>query len=181
MAKTKTVLMCPPTYFSIEYEINAWMHQEDAVDKAIAGKQWQNLHDIYAHQLGWDVQLITPTAGLPDMVFATDCCLMIDDKIMLSNFRYPERQPESAQYEKWFRDQGFSNLRHAKHKFEGGGDTLLFGNKIIAGYGFRSDREAHDELAKYFNREGISLRASDPFVDRLDTALAVLSDQTIGF
>jgi N-dimethylarginine dimethylaminohydrolase len=181
MANTKTVLMCPPTYFDIEYEINPWMHQDDQPAGDTAGKQWQKLHDIYTRQLGWHVELAEPVKRLPDMVFATDCCTLIGDKIMLSNFRYPERQPETQQFEKWFHEHGYANLKKAEHKFEGGGDTLLFGDKIIAGHGFRSDLAAHDELAQYFDREVISLHIIDPNFYHLDTSLTVLDDKTVAF
>ena len=60
MAKTKTVLMCPPNYFDIEYEINVWMHQDNQPADETAHLQWQKLHDIYTEKLGWHVELIEP-------------------------------------------------------------------------------------------------------------------------
>lgn len=178
---SKKILMCPADFFDIEYEINAWMHEDDQVDHAAALKQWQQLHDIYAKRLGWQVDLAAPVKHLPDMVFATDCCLMVDGKILLSNFRYPQRQPETAQFEQWFRAHGYSNLKKAAHHFEGGGDNLLCGNKILAGHGFRSDPEAADELRDYFGLEVIPLKIVDPFFYHLDTSLAVLSGDTVAF
>ena len=173
--------MCAPTYFDIEYEINPWMHVAEQPSDLTAEQQWQKLYDIYTKQLGWNVQLIDPVNHLPDMVFATDCCLMIDGKIMLSSFRYPERQPETAQFEAWFRAHGYSTIQKSKHLFEGGGDTMLCGDKIIAGYGFRSEQEAHTELQDYFGREVISLKIVDPYFYHLDTSLAVLSADTVAF
>ena len=178
---TKTVLMCSPDHFGIEYDINAWMHEENPVDSQAAYSQWQRLHDIYTQQLDWKVELIEPIKGLPDMVFATDCCLIIDGKIMLSNFRYRQRQPETQQFENWFKENGFNNLQKASHIFEGGGDTIIFGDKIIAGYGFRSDKQSHRELEEYFDREVISLHIVDPYFYHLDTSLAVLNDDTVAF
>lgn len=177
----KKILMCPPDYFDIEYEINPWMHQADQPSGETAQSQWQKLNDIYTKQLGWQVELITPVKGLPDMVFATDCCTIIDDKILLSNFRYPQRQPETDQFEIWFRDHGYTNIKKAKNFFEGGGDTIVFGDKIIAGYGFRSDIKAHDELHEYFGREVISLKIIDPHFYHMDTSLAVLDDKTVAY
>ena len=177
----KKLLMCPPTYFDIEYEINAWMHQSDQPGHAEATKQWRLLHDIYVDQLGWDVQLIDPVQGLPDMVFATDCCLMIGGRALLSSFRYPERRGETAHFEKWFREHGITELQKAKNFFEGGGDTMVCGDKIIAGYGFRSDQAAHAELSQFFDREVISLKIVDPYFYHLDTSLAVLSPDTVAY
>ena len=181
MAQIKTVLMCPPTYFDIEYEINPWMHTTDQPTGETAAQQWQKLHDIYANQLGWRIELMEPVKGLPDMVFATDCCLMIDGRAMLSSFRYPQRQPETAYFEKRLRGLSYTDLKHADNFFEGGGDTLKFGDKIIAGYGFRSDIKAHQELAEYFGREVISLKIVDPRFYHLDTSLAVLDDKTVAY
>ena len=58
---------------------------------------------------------------------------------------------------------------------------MKFGDKIIAGYGFRSDRAAHAELAEYFGREVISLKIVDPRFSPLDTSLAVLDDKTVAY
>ncbi len=173
--------MCPPTFFDIEYEINVWMHEEDQPTGETAKDQWQRLHDIYVKQLGWRVELVEPVKGLPDMVFATDCCVKIDDKVLLSSFRYPERQPETKHFEEWFGENGYTQLKQARNFFEGGGDNLLCGDKIIAGHGFRSSAEAAAELEDYFGREVISLRITDPHFYHLDTSLAVLSDDTVAF
>jgi N-dimethylarginine dimethylaminohydrolase len=173
--------MCPPDYFDIEYEINAWMHQSDQVDTLAAHRQWQNLYGIYSEKLNWQVELIQPIKGLPDMVFATDSCVIIGDKVMLSNFRYQQRRPETKLYQKWFSDHGFHDLKIAKHRFEGGGDNLVCGQRILAGYGFRSDKESHQELADYFGMEVIDIRLINPYFFHLDTCLAALNSDTIAF
>ncbi len=175
----KQVLMCSPDYFDIEYEINVWMHQNDQPSDLTAHHQWQKLHDIYADQLGWSVKQIASVKGLPDMVFTTDECTIVGDKVLLSNFHYPERRPEVDYFEKWFRDNGYSNLKRAENYFEGGGDTIVFGDKIISGYGFRSTPEAHKELEDYFGREVVSLKIIDPHFYHMDTSLAVLDDKTV--
>lgn len=175
----KTLLMCPPTYFDIEYEINVWMHQSDQPAGQTAQGQWDQLYKIYTEQLGWHVELIEPVKNLPDMVFATDCCVKIGDKILLSNFRYRERQAETGHFQKWFVEHGYTNLYQAKSFFEGGGDNLLCGNKILAGHGFRSAPEAAAEMRAFFGIEVISLKIVDPRFYHLDTSLAVLSDDTV--
>jgi len=177
----KKILMCPPKFFDIEYEINSWMHTGNQVETSQAAIEWQKLHDIYTKQMGWEVELIDPVKGLPDMVFATDCCLMKNDKILLSSFRYPERQPETAHFEKWLHDHGYTNAKHANSLFEGGGDNMVCGDKILAGHGFRSDVAAADELREYFDCEVVSLNIVDPFFYHLDTSLAVLSPDTVAF
>jgi len=170
--------MCPPDHFDIEYEINAWMHLDNQVKPPLAKKQWQQLYDTYHHKLGWQVELINPQDGLPDMVFSTDNALVLDGKVMLSHFCYPQRRPETGKYQHWFLDKGYKQVVKPKHKLEGG-DILIFGDKIIAGYGYRTELEAHRELAEYFGREVVSMRIVDPFFYHLDTALAVLGHSTL--
>lgn len=179
MPAKKQILMCPADYFGIEYEINPWMHEDYPVNRNVAKEQWQKLYDIYTKQLGWSVELCKPVEHLPDMVFATDCCLMIDGKILLSNYRYPERQPEAVEFEKYLRSQGYTEIKQATHKFEGCGDALIVGDKILSGWGFRADPEAADELHEYFGLEVVSIRNTDPYFYHLDTFLAVLSDDTV--
>jgi N-dimethylarginine dimethylaminohydrolase len=115
------------------------------------------------------------------MVFATDCCLMVAGKILLSSFRYPERQPETDQFQKWFQDNGYTDFKKAENFFEGGGDNMLCGNKIIAGHGFRSSPEAAKEIEDYFGLEVVSLKIVDPRFYHLDTSLAVLSPDTVAY
>lgn len=173
--------MCPPTFFGIEYEINSWMHTENQVDYDTAQDQWRALHDIYTKKLNWDVRLIDPVKGLPDMVFATDCCLMMNGKILLSSFRYPERQPETEHFEAWLHQNGNTHTKRAEHIFEGGGDNMVCGNKILAGHGFRSDAGAADEMRDYFGCEVISIKIVDPDFYHLDTSMAVLSSDTVAY
>lgn len=173
--------MSPPDYFGIEYEINPWMHREVQVNKTAAQIEWQGLYDIYTKQLGWQVDLIEPVKHLPDLVFSTDCCIAHHGKILLSNFSKSERRKESEIYEKWFRAHDYNNIQQSTHFFEGGGDNMFFGDKILAGYGFRSAPEAATEIENYFEMEVIPLKIVDPYFYHLDTSLAVLSDDTIAF
>ncbi len=170
--------MTPPSYFDVEYDINAWMHDAPPVDKRIARQEWQALHDVYTKLLGWQVDLIDPVPHLPDMVFATDSCLVIGGRVLLSSFRYPERRPETAEYEKWLRAHGSSDLKQATRFFEGG-DNLVCGELILAGHGFRSDAAAADELHAYFGRQVVPLKLINPLLYHLDTCVAVLSSDTV--
>jgi len=55
------------------------------------------------------------------------------------------------------------------------------GPAVLAGHGFRSDPAAGDELARLCGLPVISLRLVDPRFYHLDTALAVLSDDTAAY
>ncbi len=176
----KHVLLCPPDYYDVAYEINAWMHADQPVDHAQAAQEWQKLADIYA-QLGWNVEYTTAAASLPDMVFATDTCLIIGGKVLLSRFRYAERQPEVAHCQRWLRAHGYGAIHQAKNYCEGGGDNLVCGNRILAGHGFRSSPQVAAELRAYFDCEVIPLTLVNPLFYHLDTAVAVLDADTVAY
>ena len=76
-AHKRTVLMCRPEHFTVSYRINPWMHPEDPTDTNLAVVQWDVLHKIYL-DLGFEVHLIDPIAGLPDMVYAANGGFVID-------------------------------------------------------------------------------------------------------
>ncbi len=178
-ASPKTVLMCRPDYFTVSYRINPWMFPENPTNQEIAAAQWQRLYDTY-QQLGIEVWLIDPIAGLPDMVYAANGGFVLDGIAYGAHFRHPERQPEGPAYLERFEQLGFQP-RAARELNEGEGDFLLVGDVILAAHGFRSESESHHELAQIFDRDVISLKLVNPSFYHLDTALAVLDDDTIAY
>ena len=168
----RSVLMCRPEHFTVVYRINPWMNPAEPTDTDVALAQWQVLHDTYL-ELGYDVHLIDPIAGLPDMVYAANGGFVIDGIAYGAKFTHPERQPEGPAYMRWFREQGF-DVREPEEVNEGEGDFLLVGDVILAGTGFRSDSQSHGELERIFGREVVTLRLVDPSFYHLDTAFAVL-------
>jgi N-dimethylarginine dimethylaminohydrolase len=173
----RSVLMCPPSHFTVVYRINPWMNPALPTDTSRAVEQWQVLYDTYI-DLGYDVQLINPIAGLPDMVYAANGGFVIDNIAYGARFAHPERQPEGPAYMDWFRGNGF-DVREPAEINEGEGDFLLVGDVILAGTGFRSNSNSHAELAAVTGREVITLRLIDPRFYHLDTAIAVL-DPAVG-
>ena len=168
----RSVLMCRPEHFTVVYRINPWMNPAEPTDTDVALAQWQVLHDTYL-ELGYDVHLIDPIAGLPDMVYSANGGFVIDGIAYGAKFTHPERQPEGPAYMRWFREQGF-DVREPEEVNEGEGDFLLVGDVILAGTGFRSDSQSHGELERIFGREVVTLRLVDPSFYHLDTAVAVL-------
>lgn len=176
---SKTLLMCPPDFYDVEYEINPWMHVENPVEVELARQQWQSLHDLYVKQIGWDVRLIEPRPGLPDMVFTANGGLVIGGKVVLPQFRQPERQGETDYFAQWFRSNGFSSPIRTVHDFEGEGDALLWRNVLFAGYPWRSDQPAHRELSDVLGLEVVGLQLIDARFYHLDTAFAVIDEDTV--
>jgi N-dimethylarginine dimethylaminohydrolase len=174
-------LMCPPTYFEVGYAINPWMDTGRAVDRSLAMRQWQKLHDTYA-ELGHRVDVLEPVAGLPDMVFAANGALVLGDRALGARFRHAERADEAVAHAAWLRDvAGLSHVTEPVHENEGEGDFLVVGDTVLAGHGFRTALSAHAEAEAVFERPFVSLLLVDSRFYHLDTAIAVLDDTTIAY
>jgi N-dimethylarginine dimethylaminohydrolase len=168
----RTYLMCRPEFFTVSYTINPWMEPANPTDTAKAVAQWQKLHDTYL-ELGHDVHLIDPIEGLPDMVYTANGGFLIDNIAYGAKFRFQERVPEGPAFMEWFAANGFEVAEPAMVN-EGEGDFLLVGDVILAGRGFRSTDDSHQELRDVFGKEVVSLTLVDPRFYHLDTAIAVL-------
>ena len=167
-----SVLMCRPDHFTVSYRINPWMVPQQPTDTALAVRQWEVLYRTYL-DLGFDVHLIDPIPGLPDMVYAANGGFVLDGIAYGASFTHPERQPEGPAYLKWFADAGF-DARVPESVNEGEGDFLLVGDRILAGTGFRSATASHEEIGRIYGREVVSLNLVNPSFYHLDTAVAVL-------
>ena len=178
-ATKRTVLMCRPDFFTVVYRINPWMDPALPTDTSLAVKQWTTLYDTYI-DLGFDVKLVDPIDGLPDMVYAANGGFVIDNIAYGASFTHPERQPEGPAYMEWFHGAGF-DVRIPANINEGEGDFLLVGPRILAGTGFRSASNSHEEIAGIYNREVVTLNLVNPSFYHLDTAIAVLDDTNIAY
>jgi len=147
------LLMCPPDYFGIEYEINPWMNVEVTADHHVAVTQWNALHDLL-QQTGIDIALLDPVPGLPDLVFTANAGLVYQRRVIVSRFRYPQRQGESPVFRRWFAANGFELLDFPPvdagggRDFEGAGDALFCGDTLFAGYRMRSDATCHQQIGE---------------------------------
>ena len=179
IATPRTVLMCRPSFFTVVYRINPWMDPEMPTDTALAVRQWETLYQTYV-DLGFDVHLIDPVDGLPDMVYAANGGFVIDNIAYGASFTHPQRQPEGPAYMDWFGQNGF-DVREPAEVNEGEGDFLVVDGVILAGMGFRSASNSHKELAEISGHEVISLNLINPSFYHLDTAMAILDDTNIAY
>lgn len=172
-------LMCRPTYFTVEYAINAWMDPTVPVDVDLAVRQWETLRQVYL-DLGHTVEEITPIAGLPDMVFTANGATVVDGRVLAVQFRDPQRADEAPAFRAWFERAGFE-VHQPKHVNEGEGDILLVGDLLLAGTGFRTAHAEHAHIQEVFGRPVITLQLVDERFYHLDTALAVLDERTVAY
>ncbi len=174
---SKSVLLCPPVFFEVSYSINPWMKGEE-VDKSIAMDQWFKLRN-QLHFWGVDIKTITQQKNLPDMVFTANAGTVRGDKVVLSNFRFPERMGETDVFEHWFEEAGYETHRLPKQiKFEGCGDTVVSDDKMFAGYGPRSSLGGIRRAAKILETELVPLKLKHPLFYHLDTCFCLLNRHT---
>jgi N-dimethylarginine dimethylaminohydrolase len=178
-AVARRYAMTRPDFFAVEYAINPWMDVTTPVDVRVAQAQWEQLYRTYL-SLGHHVDVIEPVPGLPDMVYAANGGFIAGNIAIVARFRFAERSGESPAYAEWMASLGYRPVG-TRHVNEGQGDLLMIGDTVLAGYGFRTDRRAHPEIAAALGVRVVSLELVDPRFYHLDTALAVLDDHTIAF
>jgi N-dimethylarginine dimethylaminohydrolase len=179
-ARRRHFLMCPPTHFDVTYAINPWMHPEVPVDSVLALSQWSALVQSYRSH-GHVVDELEPVPGLPDMVFAANGATVVDGQVLTARFANRQRRAEAGYHRAWHAshgsDCGETALRPARAVNEAEGDFAVLSDRILAGYGFRTRRSAHRELAALTGRPVLSLELVDPRFYHLDVALTVLDDE----
>lgn len=169
------ILMCPPDYYGIEYEINPWMSRSRSSDPGVSRQQWTSLYDLLV-SLGVNVQLLQPVSGLPDLVFTANAGLVHRSSVYLSRFRHPARQPETAHNRQWFAGQGYHCAElPAEMDFEGAGDALYVGETLFGGYIIRSDAAALQWVAQQIGCRVIPLQLVDIRYYHLDTCFCPLT------
>ncbi len=174
-------LLCSPTYFDIEYSINPWMDLDNKVDQALAHRQWNNLVELL-QKLGDNLEFITPVAGLPDMTFAGDAGIVIGNTFIPSNFKDAQRRPESSYYTEWFSAHDFDIVHFPQEiVFEGLGDVVFAGRRIIAGHGGRSSAGAVSCLREVAARWEVvcDLVIKDMRYFHLAMALSFIDEETV--
>ncbi|MEX2188326.1 MAG: arginine deiminase-related protein [Pirellulales bacterium] len=170
-----TILMCPPDYFGIEYEINPWMSRSRPSDRPLAARQWQSLKAIL-EDVGATVETLAAVEGLPDLVFTANAALIYRDAAVLARFRHPQRQGEEPHDEAWLSTHGFRVVRPPEGVyFEGAGDALFCGDTLLAGYRIRSHARGHQQIAAMLGVRVIPLELVDPYYYHLDTCFCPLA------
>jgi len=169
------ILMCPPDYYGVEYEINPWMKRDQPPDHALAVRQWNDLRQVLS-DAGAKILLQKPVRGLPDLVFTANAAMIHRREAMLARFRFPERQGEEQHDAQWLLASGFHVHRLPSDVyFEGAGDALFCGDTLFAGYRIRSDVRGLQQIGELFRCRVIALELVDPYYYHLDTCFCPLA------
>jgi N-dimethylarginine dimethylaminohydrolase len=180
-AADRHFLLCPPTYYDVEYAINDWMDINNRVDKALAETQWQELVSVYQGLLGVGLTMLEPVPGIPELVFPGDSIFLLGNQAVASNFRHRERAPEVEPKAEWFAARGLTihRLPEGMH-FEGNAELIRWGSRYLGGFGIRSDAEALEHIGRLLGIEIIPLRLRQPFF-HLDVTVLPLNDDTLAY
>jgi N-dimethylarginine dimethylaminohydrolase len=169
------ILMCPPDYYGIEYEINPWMSRSRGSNSERARRQWETLYETLRGR-GVVVELMAAQPQLPDLVFTANAGLVFGTRFFSSRFRHDVRARESPHFDAWFAAHGFTVERLPEGMyFEGAGDALFLGQTLFAGYRFRSDVRGHQYIAAALNRQVLPVELIDPRFYHLDTCFCPLA------
>jgi lysine-ketoglutarate reductase/saccharopine dehydrogenase-like protein (TIGR00300 family) len=176
-------LMCPPTFYQVEYVINPWMEGNiGRSDRTRSSEQWTNLRRVLERHAA--VEIVEPGARLPDMPFTANAGLVADDIFIPARCRFPQRQPEAMYFVEWFRRRGYRLAElPGESSFEGEGDALFQpGEPLLwGGYGVRTSLLAHRHLAELLHVEVVPLRLVDQRFYHLDTCFCPLPEGRVLF
>jgi N-dimethylarginine dimethylaminohydrolase len=173
---TPRILMCPPDFYGIHYEINPWMSTARQADHAEAQAQWRALRELLL-AAGAEVELMTPVEGLPDLVFTANAAIVYKRRVVVSRFKHPQRQGEEPHFARWFAQHGFEILASGEElSFEGAGDALFCGETLLAGYRMRSNARGCQQIGELLGVRTLPLELVDPYYYHLDTCFCPLAD-----
>lgn len=175
----RELLLCPPDFYGIEYEINPWMSRARGAEADVVKQQWAGLHATLS-KLDCKIELIQPQPKLPDMVFTANAGMAIGRQFIPSNFRHKERAGEAPHFTRWMEERGYQISRLPdEYYFEGEGDALFAGDALFCGYKFRSDIKSHRAVAEMLGCLVVSVELVDTRFYHLDTCFCPLPDGAV--
>jgi N-dimethylarginine dimethylaminohydrolase len=180
-------LMTDPGCYDVCYQINPWMQPKAwKADPAACLERARTGSAALKAALkaaGAQVETIGAVKDLPDLVFPANAAVVLDGRVLLARFRYPERQGEEAIFREVFcrlRKRGLvrdivdlpEGLFH-----EGAGDAIWDKDRRLfwAGYGPRSSRGSLAILQGVFGQEVVPLELASERFYHLDTCFCPLA------
>jgi N-dimethylarginine dimethylaminohydrolase len=185
------VAMVSPDHFTVSYSINPYMKDADGnlnkIDGELAKKQWADLKATY-ERIGFQVEVLTGHAALPDMVFAANQSFPYrspstgERSVFLSRMRAPQRRAEVEYFDHFYRDREYNieQTRDPKACVEGNGDLLIHPELpvVIAGYGYRTDLVVLEEMSQRLGLTLFPVKLLSEDFYHLDTCLSIMNGNT---
>lgn len=180
-------LMTDVRHFDVTYQINPWM-QPDAWQadqgslKAAAIKSAASLRTAL-ESLGAEVEIVPAVADLPDLVFPANAAIVLDGRVLVARFRYPERQGEEKVFCTAFLELKARGLVNEVIDLpedvlqEGAGDCIWDKDRgfFWVGHGQRSTANSLPVIADTFGRPVVGLELATDRFYHLDTCFCPLS------
>lgn len=187
MITEPTILLVEPTFYDVSYSINPWMDparwaSDPRGMHRDATAAFASLREALA-AAGFAVETAPGAPGLPDMVFPANAAVVLDGRVVLARFRYPQRAGEEAPFARIFEDlrqrglvDDVALLPEGCYQ-EGAGDCIWDATRghFWAGFGPRSSREAATAMSAHFGREVVALELATKESYHLDVCFCPLS------
>jgi N-dimethylarginine dimethylaminohydrolase len=187
MDRQPIFLMTEPSGFEVCYQINPWMQpaawraDPDAC-RARARAGFAALKRAL-EDAGARVETVAGVAGLPDLVFPANAAVVLDGRVLLARFRYPERQGEEAVFRQAFlglqRRGLVDDVRELPGQLfhEGAGDCIWDASRghFWGGFGQRSSEGALEVVRQVFGQPVVPLELATPRFYHLDTCFCPLA------
>jgi len=184
----RKVLMCAPEFYNIVDVKNVHMqNQKGTVNKERVDIQWDAIRNTYLafknQKFLDEVHVIDGVEGLEDMVFVANqsfpWVMWNGEKIaLMSRMRFENRQNEIPYIEDFYKDHGYKIVDlQSKYHFEGMGDMVAHPCKrlLYGGYGFRSEKNVYDEIARTLDAPIVTLELINEQYYHLDTCFLPLN------
>jgi N-dimethylarginine dimethylaminohydrolase len=179
-------LMTDASHYDVHYQINPWMRPDawqanPAAGRVAARAASSQLRDAL-QSAGATVDRMDGVAGLPDLVFPANAAIVLDGRVLLARFRYPERQGEEAVFTAAFetlRTRGvveeIAPLPEGVFQ-EGAGDCIWDMSRRLfwAGHGQRSTLNSISAIQQMFGQETVALELRTDRFYHLDTCFCPL-------
>ena len=191
------LLVSGADYFSDEFEINPY-YTSNKIDVAKAMVEHKMIVDCFK-KAGIEVIKVDPPKDSQDGVYTANWALVRNGVAVMA--RLPEaRKAEESYAKKVLEDLGIKTVEVPdNYLYSGQGDSLICGNYLFGGRGYRSDPEAQQFAAKTLGLDLIQVHAkpqlnadgtehinpfthhADSFWYDLDLAISVIDEHTIAY
>jgi N-dimethylarginine dimethylaminohydrolase len=187
MSETPAFLITDSSHFEVSYKINPWMTPDawrrDETRNRRQAREAQQRLAAALREAGARVTIMEGVPGLPDMVFPANAAVILNQRALVSRFRFPERQGEERHFLAGLkRLEGLGALSGVAQLpkgcwQEGAGDCMWDASRQLfwAGFGPRSAFASIAAIKDYFGAAVVPLELVSGRYYHLDTCFVPLS------
>jgi N-dimethylarginine dimethylaminohydrolase len=187
MTASPLIMMVDPAHYEVSYQINPWMEPgtwaaDSQANTERARASFAALRSALTGA-GARVTTVAGTAGLPDMVFPANAAVVLDRRVLVARFAWPQRQGETDAFVETFAALARHNIIEEVATFpedsvhEGAGDAIWDQRRRFfwAGHGQRTNLAGVHAVEDFFRQKTVRLELATPDYYHLDTCFCPLS------